>query len=384
MNQVADFKSSPEIGEIATITIEKLTTGGRGLGRLRGWVVFVPFVAAGETCSIRITEVRSNFALAELITVDSASDQRRIAPCNYYQECGGCSIQHLHYGEQLRAKEGILSDLLRGFKSDDLEIFPIIPSPLEFGYRSRIQVHSNGSIVGFHKHRSHEIVEVASCLLAQKEVNAQLAALRTKKLSPAKGTKSAHESPSRIVIGASRDQDFFSQVNPEANHRLVELVVQAFQRSNFNEFVDLFCGAGNFSFPLLNSKPKAIGWACDNDHRAIEHARKKCQELNISGKKLQFFASNADSWLMRFPLPSSAFVVVDPPRSGLSTVMTDLLARQNLGSLIYVSCNPSTFFRDAKALVHGSKGRLQLRKIQALDLFPQTHHFELVAEFHPC
>lgn len=82
-------------------------------------------------------------------------------------------------------------------------------------------------------------------------------------------------------------------------------------------------------------------------------------------------------------LPRPDVVVVDPARPGLSALVIDYLRGCGARRLVYVSCNAATQARDVRALCSdaegGGGGPFRLVSVQAVDLYPQTHHVETVA-----
>ena len=132
-----------KIGDPITLEIQDIAFGGEGVGRVDGFVVFVPFVGRGETVTAEVTELKKSFARAKLVKVLTASPDRVEAPCRFYMQCGGCQYQHLAYPAQLQLKHKQISDLLRrigGFASAVIE--PVIPCPQPYGYRNRLMVRS--------------------------------------------------------------------------------------------------------------------------------------------------------------------------------------------------------------------------------------------------
>lgn len=98
------------MAEIFELTIEKLVTGGAGLGRHDGQAVFVPLTAPGDQIRARACKPGKNFLEAELLEVVAAGPGRRPAPCPHYGTCGGCDLQHLDDNAQGEARRGILLD----------------------------------------------------------------------------------------------------------------------------------------------------------------------------------------------------------------------------------------------------------------------------------
>src|SRR5205823_3480945 len=142
--------------------IESLAYGIFGVARTERGVVFVPDTAPGDVVRARIVEEKRDYREAELIEVLTASPARRIPPCRYVPECGGCSWQHVDYAAQLEAKEAVLRETLARIGRLDpvrLDIRPIIGSA-EWGYRHRLTLRVGGEQrLGFYRHRSHRLVE---------------------------------------------------------------------------------------------------------------------------------------------------------------------------------------------------------------------------------
>jgi tRNA/tmRNA/rRNA uracil-C5-methylase (TrmA/RlmC/RlmD family) len=76
----------------------------------------------------------------------------------------------------------------------------------------------------------------------------------------------------------------------------------------------------------------------------------------------------------------AATIVLDPPRAGAGIAVVDELVRTSPAQVIYVACDPVAFARDAKAFASAGYG---IRSLEAFDLFPNTHHVELVARLSP-
>src|SRR6185503_13759302 len=89
------------IGQRVTVRVDDVAFGGEGIARLDQFVLFVPFVVAGELVEVEVTEVKRKYARARLLNVIEPSSQRVVAPCPYFGACGGCQYQHLAYAAQL-------------------------------------------------------------------------------------------------------------------------------------------------------------------------------------------------------------------------------------------------------------------------------------------
>ena len=88
-------------GEIIEIAIENMAYGGRGIGRVDGFVVFVRGGVPGDRIKARIYKKKKDYAEAGLVEIISPSSNREDAPCPYFGYCGGCQWQNVAYEKQL-------------------------------------------------------------------------------------------------------------------------------------------------------------------------------------------------------------------------------------------------------------------------------------------
>ena len=99
-------------GDRVELRIDSLASGGDGVGRLEGRVIFVPRSAPGDLLRVRVEQVKSRFARAEIIEVLQPGPGRREPACPYYGSCGGCSWMHLCEETQQQARREIVEDCL--------------------------------------------------------------------------------------------------------------------------------------------------------------------------------------------------------------------------------------------------------------------------------
>ncbi len=159
-----------------TVTIERLSYGPAGIGRVDGKVIFVPGTVPGDIVEVVIEEEKKTYAIGRLVALKHASAERRSAPCPYIPRCGGCPWQHVTYAEQLRAKQASVEENMRRIGGlTEPPVFPIVPSPDEWHYRHRIRLRTEPpDRLGFYQARSHELVEIESCLIASQDSSDQL------------------------------------------------------------------------------------------------------------------------------------------------------------------------------------------------------------------
>ena len=106
-----------------------------------GWVVMVPFTLPGEKVRARVYRNHKNFSEADLLEVLTPSPHRIAPRCELFGRCGGCQYQHLTYAEQLKWKRQQVEELLKYMAGVEFAVAPVIGSPREFGYRSKITPH---------------------------------------------------------------------------------------------------------------------------------------------------------------------------------------------------------------------------------------------------
>ncbi|MDM5318158.1 23S rRNA (uracil(1939)-C(5))-methyltransferase RlmD [Fictibacillus sp. b24] len=153
------------------VDIVDLTHEGAGVARVNGFTLFVPNTLPGERAKIKVVGVKKGFGFGRLEELIEESTERVEPPCPIYKWCGGCQLQHLSYDGQLEYKRKQVEDVLT--RIGKLEGVPVLPT-LGMGdepwrYRNKAQVpvgERNGRIItGFYQKRSHEIVEMDSCII---------------------------------------------------------------------------------------------------------------------------------------------------------------------------------------------------------------------------
>ena len=181
------FKPQPKkikTGEF-DFTIEKLSEDGRGVARPAGKATFVCGALPGEQVKGRYLAHHRQYDEAELVTVVSASEQRAKPSCEHYQDCGGCTLQHLDYLAQVGFKQQRLQALFHTLSERQPEPIrwanDITASPLHYRHRLRLAVKANKHAVkiGFRRFNSHEIIDINDCSVAQPALNQLLKGLKS-------------------------------------------------------------------------------------------------------------------------------------------------------------------------------------------------------------
>jgi 23S rRNA (uracil1939-C5)-methyltransferase len=343
--------------------------GGRGVGRHDGMVVFVPGTAPGDRVRVRVTERKPRFMEAELLEILEPSPQRRTPPCPVANRCGGCSWQHVNYAAQVEQKEKILRDSLRRLKG--FEWLPFLAAPEEFHYRNRIQLQIQGSRRGFFAKRSRDLVEIEKCWIAEEALNKKLSQLTAAETANTRRLELALTQSGGIAVHSGErapEEALFSQVNRAQNEilkrRVLELIAGAPEW-----IMDLYAGSGNITLPLAQKYPEV-------PVTGVELSRDSVARGKAANEKIEWIAGDVGRALTKLePRKGRGLIVLDPPRPGCDQAVIEQVLRHRPAQIIYVSCNPTTFARDAERLAPG----YLLECVQGLDMFPQTEHVELLA-----
>jgi 23S rRNA (uracil1939-C5)-methyltransferase len=168
----------PNRGDEADVVIESLATGGRGVARMDGYVVFVDRALPGDRVRVRIRNAKRRFGEAEVVDLLAPGPDRIDPPCPYVGACGGCRWQALAYPAQVREKEQQVRDALaRIAHLPDVPVADLIGAERTFGYRNKVEFtfsEADGAArLGFHRAgRWDEVLPVDRCLLVEDPVNA--------------------------------------------------------------------------------------------------------------------------------------------------------------------------------------------------------------------
>ena len=377
--------------------IESLTNLGAGVARVDGWVIFVPYALPGERVRCRVFRNHKNYSDADLVEVVQASPQRREPLCDLFGRCGGCQYQNLAYEEQLVWKRRQVAELLERMAGVTFPVDPVHPSPVQWGYRSKITPHfhkpKGGEIgeIGFLRAGSrHALVDVEKCWIAMDEINAELRVVRQE----ARERGASYKNGATLLMRASQGRvlrradelavemvdglrfefqagDFF-QNNPFILPEFVRHVVNEAAAGGARYLVDAYCGSGLFGicaarrFEQVQGVEVSASAVAKAGHNARLNGLKNCA----------FLAADAEQIFAQVTSPAeSTAVIIDPPRAGCSEAFVAQLLAFGPRTLVYVSCNPATQMRDLKQL---NEGGYKLKRVRPFDLFPQTKHLECV------
>lgn len=385
--------------ERMVLTVEKLASGGDGIAFLNGKAVFIPFTIPGETHRCEIYSQSKDYLRARSVETLAASPFRVAAPCPLFGICGGCNLQHVDYPKQLEHKRTYAREsLVRIARFDPGEL--AIRHGVPYGYRNRVQVHvTTDQGIGFMKAESTETVRAKGCPVCVSPIATWLRR-ENKKSKPAKDIESRIGKRGRFAI-FSQDEKLYMEGETAFAHAKVGALEYRFPLGHFfqsnlglasllvDEAVrglsgahaaDLYAGAGLFSARLAQSFDQVT--LVESDTVSLESAR-----ANLPPGKGKFHGIDVDDWVRtdrgrakkgqgsRFD-----WVVLDPPRTGISAGVKEWLLAADIGGITYVSCDLSTFSRDLGIfLASGWKAE----SLELYDFYPQTGRLEALSRLTP-
>lgn len=174
----------------------------------------------------------------------------------------------------------------------------------------------------------------------------------------------------------------FVQVNHAANHGLVHQAVSLLDPRPDDQVLDLFCGLGNFTFPLARRSRSVLG--IEVDAGLLTRARRNAainRIANVEFRQADLYLPRESSEPEASPWQGYRFdkLLLDPPRAGAMEAIKRLWPDRGPSRIVYVSCYPATLARDADYLVRALGYRLTAAGV--VDMFPQTSHVESMAVF---
>lgn len=422
--------------------VVSLAHDGRGVARVGGKTVFVAGALPGETIMATRRRRHRRYDEADLTALLSAAPGRVEPGCVHFGTCGGCALQHLDSARQLEAKQGHLAaQLARLGRVEPATWLEPLRGP-QWGYRRRARlgvryVPKKGRVlVGFRERAKPYVADLRRCPVLAAPVGDMIEALadlvgrlsireRLPQIEVAVAEQATAlllrvlDMPTeedRALLSAFASQhsvEFylqtggpdsvaplansttplsyrlpasgvqigfapgdFIQVNASVNAAAVELALSLLAPAPQDTVLDLFCGLGNFTLPLARRAARAIG--VEGDAALVTRARDNAGANGIGNADFHVADLAADPgsppWV---PAPCQR-LLLDPPRAGAAGVLP-LVGRLAPERLVYLSCHPASFARDAGVLVN--EFGFTLRSAGVLDMFPHTAHVESIAVF---
>lgn len=166
----------------------------------------------------------------------------------------------------------------------------------------------------------------------------------------------------------------FYQINPAQTEKLYNLALKKAELTGNETLLDLYCGIGTIGIFMANKAKAVYGIEIVED--AIKDAKENCKINNISNAK--YYAGDTEKLLADLIEKEKIIpdvMVIDPPRKGLDKTTIENIKKIKPKKVIYISCNPATLVRDLSYLIEN----YEVQEIQPVDMFPFSHHCEVVA-----
>ena len=395
--------------QILTLRIERLSSDGSGVAHSAdGEAVFVPGTAPGDEARVRIVKDCGRYAFGILDELFTPSPDRIPVDCPVAGPCGGCSLRHLDYAAELRAKQESVLDAFRRIGGLEVPVLDILPSPEVDRYRNKVQfpvgVDKNGApCIGFYAGRTHRIVPCPDCKLQPgvlNEIGNALCAFFAQQ-----GIRPYDEQSSKGLV-----RHIFLRRGAHSGQIMVCLVCTRAKLPHAEQL----CTALREQFPaistiLLNVNAKNTNVILGGENHIlygpgyiedtlcgvpVRLGPLSFYQVNtlaaerLYGVASQYAQLTPDDTLLdlycgmgTIGLSMAAhclhpdIVMLDPPRKGCDEATLSAVVRMAPRRVVYVSCNPATAARDAAWL---EKNGYHAEKVQPVDLFPRTKHCECV------
>lgn len=167
-----------KMGQTIPLKIKRLGINGEGIGYYKRLIIFVPNTLPKEEVQVKITKLTPKFAEATLVKILKESKERVEPPCNVYEACGGCQLQHLSYPAQLDFKRDLLKQSLEKFKPENYTSYELRPTlgmkePWHYRNKAQFQLRKNPQTnrveAGLYRADSHDLVSIDNCLVQEKQ-----------------------------------------------------------------------------------------------------------------------------------------------------------------------------------------------------------------------
>lgn len=372
-----------------------------GLG---GKVAFVEDALPGETVTAEVLQDAKRHVIARAVDVVTASPDRvpHVWPEAEAAGIGGADLGHVAPAAQVRWKEAVIADVLRRIGgarvAEEVGSVPVLSVGDHLAWRSRLRfvVDGEGRLAMRRRH-SEEAVAIGGMPLGAPALErlelfgggwdlapgAEVRAVAPSASHPVLVTGDGVWRAPGVATGASvRERvrtggdwhyevraDGFWQAHVRAPEVLLEQVISRAALSGHERVLELFAGAGLFTVPLADQVPSGHLVTIEGDRRAVESQRQ-----NLKGRPVRSLVRRVEPRALT-DLGRFDTVVLDPPRVGAGEAMARRLVDMRPNRIVYVACDPAALARDLKVLAES----YAISDVAGYDLFPCTHHVELVA-----
>lgn len=423
-----------------TVTIDDIDHLGQGVCRSHKPVLFVQGALPEEQVEVDVREQKAKFWQGIATKIIKPAKVRTQPFCAHFNQCGGCQTQHVQPAIMREYKRrGLDRSLSRALHVSSINWQQAIAANSS-GYRRKcrlaIDARDKQDVrIGFRGQHSSKVIDIQSCGVLVPELAGLIAPLNqlvkalsnpraighigllrgdnttqiTLRLTKSLGNNDqtsvkafAKAHGCQLVLASTQgddevfgavepgidisinqemslkvQSDDFIQVNHQINLRMIEQAIDWLALTTNDKVVDLFSGLGNFSLPMASRCASVLG--VEGVAKMVQRAEQNALRNGILNCQFVSGDLTEAGILQRLGAEIGSKVLLDPSREGAADVIPQICALAPT-HVLYVSCNPATFVRDAKIL---TAYNYRLEKIALMDMFPNTTHTELMALFVP-
>ena len=408
------------------IRIEDYGMNGEGVGRHQGKVILVPNSIMDEIIDCEETKDFGNYSTAKLNRIVKPSEKRVEEKCEYFNDCGGCALQHMCYNEQLQFKQTLVKKTLKKVAQINFNVAKTEGSK-QFQYRNKMSYSVKNGKCGFKCKSSDCVINIDACPLANDKINIILKMFKDCGLHNNDSIKNlvVRHINNQTLIGvvASKDVDLrefvnrlndlncdyglfhilntrkdsvvldgkvkhicgidkikienfgltyfvdlmgFHQTNIEIQNKIYEKVLSYIDENSV--VVNGFSGQGLLSAVLASRAKQVIGIEINKySHKSAEQLKQINLITNLSNICGDFHKEIKN-------IKQADTIILDPTKKGCgSQVMNEI---RHFKNIIYISCNPIALAKDLREIIN----EYEIEEITPFDMFPNTVSVETLVK----
>ena len=368
-----------EVNQIVVVNIIDYDHLGYGVAKLDGFPIFIPYAIKGETVKARIDRITKNLAEATLIEIVKESENRNHEICQNYFKCGGCSLMHLKYEEQLRFKKFNVKNTMYRIGGIETCINDVVPNR-----NIMLRVNNLGEYMVVYVVKENNKALLNMAIELSKKFNfikSIYACINDQRTNVILKGRFIHLLLDKYLIEDINGLKFvvhpnsFLQVNHDQCEALYNKAVSYIPSDMNKNVIDAYCGVGTITLNLAKKAKHVYG---------IEIVKEAIDNANINKElnkidNVTFICGKCEDEIKKLAnLKDIDYIVLDPARKGSDVKFLDTIIGMNIKNIVYISCLPQSLARDAKYLI--SNG-YTLKEITPFDMFSQSDHIENVAYF---
>lgn len=410
------------------LEITDISNLGLGIARdAKNNKIFVQKTVPGDKIEGKIIKKNSKFTLVKAEKIITKSKFRKEPKCQYYSDCGGCSLQHLedkfYQNYKIQNIQNLLLEADISYQKD-VDFLQIGENS-----RRRVKFHlDNSNNIGFFAENSNNLVKIEHCLMLEKEISdfylklqqflikfdkniiksVQICVfdnilnviftlkikqtslkLEEKLISFAKhnninlNLQINQEITPLITISQPKLQinDFwlevpnniFLQATKDGLQAIINEIIEFSKNITAKKIIDIYSGIGSYAFALINDVEKIT--AFEGVKEMTDNINQNAKKYQISNKLQGIRRDLLQNPILSEELQNCDLIIINPPRNGAECQIKEI-AKLAQSHLIMVSCDFSSFMRDLKILIDNG---FQLQKLRLIDQFYYSYHVEIVA-----